>query len=160
MASFSSQFPWAYHVFPLHAARGVWANGLLSKATLQAQGLGLRRQTTHAVDIALGFGGMIHFYLPELPTVDVRTLPILRAQIGEAAAPPFPHVVLVISTKPLRDDDCTICNFNIAVSRPAYDGVRGGNHARGMAPENILAHWQGFRRDNPSAERRRLCEWN
>jgi hypothetical protein len=147
-------------VFPLHAARGIWANGLLSKAAVAAEGLRLRRNTTHAVDTLLGFGGLIHFYLPKHSSVDVSTLPILHAQMGDAPSPPFPHAVLVVDTCTLNDVECVVCNFNIAVSRPAYEGVRGGNHARGTDPSLILSHWEGFCRSNPDDERRRCGEWN
>jgi hypothetical protein len=130
MAVFSDRFPWAYHVFPLHAAAGVVERGLRSKQALNADGVAMRRATTHAVDSALGFGDFIHFYLPEVQEP-------LKAQIGEKDSAPFPHAVVALDTRSLSDAECTVCNFNVAVSRPAYGTVRGGNHARGIERDRV-----------------------
>jgi hypothetical protein len=161
MASFSTNFPFAYHVLPLHALKSVVASGqLLSKNDREQAGLAIQRATTAAVDRVLGLAGFVHFYLPETQGISFNDLSILNAQLGRSIAPPFPHVVLVIPTNTLTDDVCTICNFNAAVSRPAYRGVRGGNHARGTAAEIILGHWQGFKQDDPGAERMRRSFWH
>ena len=73
--------PWAYHVFPLHAAKTIWAGGLFSKRTLQQQGLGgMKRSTTFATDTLLGFDDFVHFYLPENQAQDCSLLPILKAR--------------------------------------------------------------------------------
>lgn len=74
--------------------------------------------------------------------------------------PAFPHFVIVLDTTDLRDEECTICNFNIAVSRPAYPGVRGGNHDRRTAPTKISEHWRRFRDSNPSKNKLRSSYWH
>ena len=160
-ASFSSDFPYAYHVLPLHALKLIASTGkLLSKADLRAARIGLRRSSTADVDEALGLSQFIHFYLPKDKQQRFDHLPILNTQLKKSAVPPFPHTVLVVLTSSLSDSLCGICNFNAAVSRPAYGTVKGGNHARGTAPENILRHWRGFRAESPDAERLRYSHWH
>src|SRR5262245_22496013 len=152
MASFSPWFRYAYHVVPLHVLKLVGKEGaLLSKARHQ-EGARVRRGTTAGVDEALGFSDYVHFYLPRRTAESFSGLPILETQIGKSVVPPFPHAVIVVDTQALSDEECTVCNFNIAVSRPAYGNVQGGNHARGTNPALILKHWQGFRASNPSPE--------
>ncbi len=46
-----------------------------------------------------------------------------------------------------------MCNWNLAVSRPAVPGlVRGGNWTRGTDPKRIREVWEAFRASNPTAE--------
>ena len=159
-ASFSGDFPYAYHVLPIHALKLIVSSGkLLSKADLRAARIDLRRSSTADVDEALGLSQFIHLYLPKDEQLRFDHLPILNTQLKKSAAPPFPHTVLVVPTSGLSDSQCGVCNFNAAVSRPAYGTVRGGNHARGTAPENILRNWRGFRADAPDAERLRYSHW-
>ena len=82
-------------------------------------------------------------------------LPILATQMGPGNAHPFPHVVLSVQTSALSDDDCTLCCWNIAVSRPQTHTVRGGNWARGTAPERIREIWDEFRAETPVPARTR-----
>ena len=160
-ASFSGTLPYAYHVLPLHALKLIASSGrLLSKADLRAAKIDLRRSSTADVDEALGLSQFIHCYLPKDEQCRFDCLPILKTQLKESAVLPFPHIVLMIPTSGLSDSQCGICNFNAAVSRPAYGEVRGGNHVRGTAPENILKHWQGFRADAPGLERLRFSHWH
>jgi hypothetical protein len=160
-ASFSNDHPYAYHVLPLHALKLMVSWGrLLSKAGLRAARIGLRRNTTADVDEALGLSAFVHFYLPRVKHLRFDLLPILNTQLKASAIPPFPHTVLVIPTSRLSDTQCGICNFNAAVSRPAYGSVGGGNHARGTSPENILRHWRGFRADDPDSKRLRFSHWH
>jgi hypothetical protein len=160
-ASFSTDFPHAYHVLPLHALKSIAASRrLLAKSDLSAAHIDIRRSSTADVDEALGLSRFIHFYLPKNPNLIFDSLSILQTQLKQSPVPPFPHVVMVVPTCDLADWECGICNFNAAVSRPAYGQVRGGNHARGMTPQNILEHWNGFRNDNPDHERRRRSYWH
>jgi len=160
-ASFSGDHPYAYHVLPLHALKLIASSGrLLSKTDLRASGINLRRSSTADVDEALGLAHFIHFYLPKEKQLCFDRLPILGTQLKQSAVPPFPHTVLVIPTSCMSDSQCGICNFNAAVSRPAYRTVKGGNHTRGMLPENILRHWQGFRADTPDLKRIRFSHWH
>ncbi len=160
-ASFSFERPYAYHVLPLHAFKLIASSGkLLSKADLLAARIDLRRSSTADVDHALGLSKFIHFYLPKAKQLRFDELPILKTQLQKSSVPPFPHVGIAISTSDLTDSQCGICNFNAAVSRPAYGTVKGGNHARGTAPHKILIHWQGFRDDAPGAERLRHSYWH
>lgn len=159
MASFTKTHRFAYHVVPLHALKPVWeSKALLSKRHAQRK-ISLSRRTTAAIDAALGFEDYVHFYLPKGQTLDFSKLSILSAQIGESLAPAFPHVVLVIDTSRLTDHACTVCNFNVAVSRPSYGEVKPGNHARGTSAEKILKHWHGFRAGSPDAVQLRYGEW-
>jgi len=160
-ASFAEKFPRAFHVFPLHALKPILATGkLLSKEDLQRGGSSLRRNSTCDVDEALGLSRFIHLYLPKTDGFEIESLPILKTQLKPSSVAPFPHVVMEIQTKDLVDGQCGICNFNAAVSRPAYGHVRGGNHARGMKREGILKHWHGFRLDNPNEGRMRRSFWH
>jgi hypothetical protein len=154
MASFSATHPYAYHVFPLMAARGVWRSGaLLGKDDLE--GVGQVRRTTAAVDRHLGFSRFVHFYLPRAGTPWTE-LPILGAQLGPANRPASPHVLMVLPTDGLGDDQCTICNWNIAVSRPAVPGMcKGGNWTRGTNAPRIAEVWRAFRALNPAPEQAR-----
>lgn len=148
MASFSPTHPFAYHTFPLIAARSIWSNGtLLGKADLgdarQA------RRTTSGTDRRLGFANFVHFYLPRSGALPA-SLPILGAQLQPALEPACPHALLVVPTANLADADCTLCNWNIAVSRPGVPGVaKGGNWTRGTNPERIAEVWRAFRATNP-----------
>lgn len=160
-ASFSDDFPYAYHVLPLHALKLIASSGrLLSKTDLRAARIDLRRSSTAQVDEALGLSQFVHFYLPKYRHLRFDLLPILNTQLKASAVPPFPHTVIMIPTSGLSDSQSGICNFNAAVSRPAYGTVRGGNHSRGTAPEIILRHWQGFRADAPDPEQLRFSYWH
>lgn len=122
--SFSDDYPFAYHVLPLHALKLIASSGrLLSKADLRAGRIGLRRTSTANVDEALGLSHFVHFYLPKDKNLRFDLLPILKTQLKASAVPPFPHTVLVIPASSLSDAQCGICNFNAAVSRPAYGAV-------------------------------------
>lgn len=160
-ASFADHCPHAYHVLPLHALKLITSSGqLLSKADLRAARIDLRRSSTAGVDETLGLSQFVHFYLPKDQRLCFDRLPILNTQLKMSARPPFPHTVLVIPTSGLSDSQCGICNFNAAVSRPAYGAVKGGNHSRGTAPENILRHWRGFRAEAPDPKRLRFSHWH
>lgn len=154
MASFAHEYPRAYHVFPLMAARGIFAAGaLLSKARFGPDGLA--RQTTRDIDRALGFHDFVHLYLPRRGA-RFEDLPILRAQLASARRAAVPHAAVVMDTTALRDEDCTLCNWNIAVGRPGVEGVcKGGNWARGTRPSRVLEVWDAFRATKPSLERAR-----
>lgn len=151
MASYSSTHPFAYHVFPLTAARSIWRLGALhGKDDLGATGQ--IRRTTGDLDRQLGFSRFVHFYLPRQGATPAD-LPILGAQLQPARVPPCPHAMLVVPTAPRTDEESTICNWNIAVSRPTVAGVcLGGNWTRGTNPERILAVWRAFREANPAPE--------
>jgi hypothetical protein len=160
-ASFAEKFPRAFHVFPLHALKTIWATGkLLSKKDLRRGGFSMRRNSTCDVDEALGLSHFIHLYLPKADGFQIESLPILETQLRPSEVPPFPHVVMQVETTELVDWQCGICNFNAAVSRPAYGHVRGGNHTRGMQPKDILKHWHGFRADDPDRARMRHSYWH
>jgi hypothetical protein len=160
-ASFAEKFPRAFHVFPLHALKTIWATGkLLSKKDLRRGGFSMRRNSTCDVDEALGLSHFIHLYLPKADGFQIESLPILETQLRPSEVPPFPHVVMQVETTELVDWQCGICNFNAAVSRPAYGRVRGGNHTRGMQPKDILKHWHGFRADDPDRARMRHSYWH
>ena len=154
MASFSSTHPFAYHTFPLTAARSIWTAGALLGKDDQGPA-GQARRTVAATDRRLGFSRFVHFYLPPRGTRP-EALPILGAQLQPAHDPPCPHVLLVVPTAALTDTDCTLCNWNIAVSRPGVPGVaRGGNWTRGTNPERIAEVWRAFRTTNPDPEKAR-----
>ena len=160
-ASFAEKFARAFHVLPLHALKTILATRkLLSKKDLKRGELLMRRNSTCDVDEALGLSHFIHLYLPKTNGFEIELLPILETQLRPSKVPPFPHVVMEVQTTELVDWQCGICNFNAAVSRPAYGHVRGGNHARGMKPKDILKHWHGFRSDNPSEVRMRGGFWH
>jgi hypothetical protein len=144
LASYSTQYPIAFHVVPLHALKGVWARrALLSKA----DGTNAR-PTTARIDRALGIDGFVHFYLAEAAD-RLFELPILQAQIGASTRPPFPHAVLELPTAALTHSESLICNWNLAVSRPGTDEVKGGNWTRGTKPERIARVWLSLRSSNP-----------
>jgi hypothetical protein len=148
--------------FPLELTLKLIASAgrLLSKADLRAVRINLRRHSTADVDESLGLSHFIHLYLPKEKQLRFDRLPILDTQLKQSSIPPFPHTVLAIPTNCMSDDQCGICNFNATVSRPAYAGVKGGDHAREMSPEKILRHWQGFRADNPDPKRLRFSQWH
>jgi hypothetical protein len=73
-----------------------------------------------------------------------------------AREPPFPHGIIEVESAGLDDSECVICNWNLAVSRPAVAGVvRGGNWARGTKPTRIREVWDAFRQTAPSVDRAR-----
>jgi len=154
MASFSAAFPNAIHVFPLTAARNIFAAAaLLSKRRLGESGVA--RRTTKDVDRALGFDDFVHFYLAR-SEARPSDLPILRAQLAPASLPAVPHAAVVLDTSRLGDGDCAVCNWNIAVGRPKVDEVcNGGNWSRGTSADRIAEVWDQFRESGPSTERAR-----
>lgn len=154
MASYSNHSPLAYHVFPLSAARGIWAaSALRAKAHLGEDGRA--RRTTRAIDEALGFADFVHLYLPRAGA-RFEDLPILGAQLGAAGKPAVPHAAIVIDTRALADEDCTLCNWNVAVGRPGVPGVcKGGNWARGTNAARVAEVWAAFRATSPSLRRAR-----
>ena len=151
IASFSDRYPAAYHVVPLPLWRGILDEGaLLPKAKLHTT-----RPTTDRIDRALGFANFVHLYLAQ-GEHRLTDLPILGAQLRPSTRPPFPHVVLDLDTSRLTDDECLLCNWNLAVSRPGVPGVaKGGNWTRGTRPERILEVWDAFRATNPTPRRAR-----
>lgn len=160
MATFSKRFPRAVHVFPLHALRSIAETGaLLGKTHLRQQRTAVRRRTTSHIDVALGLTEHVHFYL--LRDMDSWDgVPILATQLLAAPEPPFPHCALEMNTESVADDECTVCLWNTAVSRPEVANVcKGGNWTRGTAPSSILKVWKAFRNSNPPTERARGY-WN
>jgi hypothetical protein len=96
------------------------------------------------------------------PGFSAATRPPYCAVVGSAEEPPFPHAVLVLPTQQLSDDGCTICNFNIAFSKPdAGDGV-WGSQTPGASAASIVEHWEAVRRSNEADDYkgRRGSEWN
>lgn len=154
MASFSQTHPFAYHTFPLTAARSIWTAGALLGKDDQGPA-GQARRTVAATDRRLGFSRFVHFYLPR-GGARPEALPILGAQLAPARERACPHALLVVSTAHLADADCTLCNWNIAVSRPGVvDVAKGGNWTRGTDPERIAEVWEKFRATNPDPEKAR-----
>jgi hypothetical protein len=153
MASFSTTHPYAYHVFPVHAAKSIWGSGsLLSKRDSP-----LQRRTTVDVDRVLGFEQYVHFYLPRAGAT-VASLPILETQLKQSGkSDPCPHAVLRVRTDSLHDADCTVCCWNIAVSRPGVPSrdVKGGNWTRGTSAYRILEVWEFFKEEKPERVRAR-----
>jgi len=151
-------YPVAHHVFPLHAARDIFKVGALrSKTQLGDRRDRAMRPTTGAVDQALGFSDFVHLYLRKTAEGHAN-LPILDAQLRPASSPPFPHAVLSLPMGAVSDE-CFVCCWNIAVSRPktVVNGVdvKGGNWARGTSPARIAEVWAAFRQSKPSLERAR-----
>lgn len=148
MASFSHTHPFAYHAFPLTSARSIWARGaLLGKDDLGSAGQA--RRTVAATDRRLGFSQFVHFYLPPRGKT-FADLPILSAQLQPAQEAACPHALIVVPTIGLADESCTICNWNIAVSRPEVPGIaHGGNWTRGTNPERVAEIWRAFRATAP-----------
>lgn len=151
-------YPVAHHVFPLHAAKDIFKAGALrSKARLADRRARAVRPTTSAVDEVLGFSDVVHLYLRRTPEA-FSDLPILRAQMRPASPPPFPHAVLSLPMGAVADE-CYVCCWNIAVSRPQTvirgEKVKGGNWTRGTAPTRIAEVWAAFREGSPSMERAR-----
>ena len=117
------------------------------------------RETTFGTDIVLGLSDHVHFYLLRR---DMRfeELPILATQLLPSTEPPFPHIALERETVKLTDEDCTLCLWNIAVSRPTVPDVcKGGNWTRGTNPARVHEVWRAFRSTSPTIEKARGC-WN
>lgn len=74
MASFSSTHPFAYHTFPLTAARSIWANGAL-RGKDDLGDTGQARRTTSTTDRRLGFSRFVHLYLPRRGATPRRNCP-------------------------------------------------------------------------------------
>jgi len=145
MACYSSEYPVAFHIVPLHLLKGVFAYGaLLAKSSARAG-----RPTTEQIDSALGFHGFVHFYMLSAAS-RIPEMPILRAQLSPSAAPPFPHAALELSTHQLMDEESLICNWNLAVSRPASPRFKGGNWTRGTKASRVVEGWSAFRSTNPT----------
>lgn len=153
MASFSTTHPFAYHAFPLTAARSIWSRGaLLGKDDLGPAGQA--RRIVAATDRRLGFSRFVHFYLDPRRTTPAD-LPILGAQLQPA------------------DEACTICNWNIPVSRrprlpprrrrhlhrrssasrPAFSRPGGGSSRRSSTTSSRSPH----RRRGPCAAAAPTC---
>jgi hypothetical protein len=161
VASFSRRFPRAVHILPLHAIRGVLEDGaLLAKSEILRRKNAAVRTTTWRTDLALGICDYVHFYLSG-PDHSWEKFPILEAQLLSGDGdPPFPHVGLEARTELFDDDDCTLCFWNAAVSRPAVQGYcKGGNWTRGTDPAKILEIWRRFRAQEPNIRQRRGY-WN
>lgn len=156
------EFPFAFHVIPLHLVKPIWeSKTLLSKADFQEAGHNIQRTTTAEKDRLLGFDRFVHFYLPKCRNIEFSALPILETQLKQKAAEAIPHVALEVSSSEFRDRDCTICNFNIALSKPKYEGGLGyGMHNRNASAESVLRHWRGFRASNPSRQSLRRSFWH
>jgi hypothetical protein len=152
MQDVTAQFPFAYHVLPIFAVYGVWADrALKSKANLPTH---VSRPTTAHIDGAMGFSNYVHCYLARDTTFE--KFPILAAQLGPSPVPPFPHVLLQIPTTTLLTEQAIVCNWTIAISRPNIPGVvQGGNWSRGTRSERIVEIWQAFRASAPSLQQAR-----
>lgn len=149
----TKRYPLAFHVFPLHRARALWTSGkLLGKQDLPKSAT---RRTTRDVDRTLGLGNVVHFYLGRGPSA-VTELPILNAQTKPSSMPAIPHAVLELRTSALALSEVTVCCWNLAVSRPAVEGVcKGGNWTRGTNPNRIAEIWRRFRESEPEPRRAR-----
>jgi hypothetical protein len=160
MATFSYEFPRAVHVLPLQALRGILEErALLAKKDLVRRVTAAVRATTSLTDAALGLSDYVHFYLLG-DGASWESVPILATQLLPGREAPFPHVALETPTSSLEDDDCTLCLWNIAVSRPGVPGVcQGGNWTRGTNPNRIAEVWRAFRNSTPTPERARGY-WN
>ena len=91
----------------------------------------------------------MHFYLLKSSS-RWEDIPILQAQLLDGRGGPFPHAALEIQTDGLDDQDCTLCFWNSAVSRPKVPGdCEGGNWTRGTDPARILEVWRLFREQRP-----------
>jgi hypothetical protein len=145
MASFSTEFPYAIHLFPLHAWKSIEATGLLSKKDRGERGLTIERKSSGEIDRALGFTDHIHFYLSR--TGDAKDASVLSARMGRKK--PFPHLALRISTRYLEDQDCVVSCWNIARSKP-----RIGFWPPNTPPAQIRAEWDKFRETKPGASGR------
>ena len=147
-------------MLPLHALRGILGDrALLAKRDLVRRATAAVRATTSLTDAALGLSDYVHLYLlgEDSPW---ESIPILATQLLNGREAPFPHVVLETTTSSLNDDVCTLCLWNIAVSRPGVPGVcQGGNWTRGTNPNRILEVWRAFHRMEPDVERARGY-WN
>jgi len=132
---------------------------LLAKRDLIRRTTAAVRATTSLTDAALGLSDYVHLYLLGQGT-PWESIPILATQLLHGREAPFPHVVLETNTSSLNDGDCTLCLWNIAVSRPGVPGVcQGGNWTRGTNPNRILEVWRAFRGAKPDAETARGY-WN
>ncbi|MEM6455320.1 MAG: hypothetical protein AAF772_09530 [Acidobacteriota bacterium] len=152
MASFSTIFPFAYHVAPLHALRGIVRVGALRDKDDPSV---IARPTSIAIDRALGFVDVVHFYLAS-DRAALDRLPLLRAQLGPSRVPPFPYVALELPTAALDDADCVVCAWNIAMGRPTVPGVcRGGIWVRRAPAARIAAVWDALRAQDPPVDRAR-----
>jgi hypothetical protein len=101
----------------------------------------------------------VHFYLLRRDT-PWESIPILAAQLLGSRRPPFPHFVLERQTSDLVDEECVLCLWNIAVSRPKVLGrCRGGNWTRGTNSDSIMEVWHAFRASCPDTGRARGF-WN
>jgi hypothetical protein len=160
MAAFSFRFPRAVHVLPLHALKPILEErSLLAKRDLVGRTTAAVRATTSLTDTVLGLSDYVHFYLLA-QSVAWERVPILATQLLAGREPPFPHVALETTTRALHDDQCTLCLWNIAVSRPGVPGVcQGGNWTRGTNANRVLEVWEAFRRAKPDVERAR-GHWN
>jgi hypothetical protein len=152
MAAFSSKFPRAVHVLPLHALRGVLEDrALLAKSELLCRTTAAVRSTTSQTDAALGLSDYVHLYLLK-ENSRWEKIPILATQLLKGVGAPFPHVGIETGTAPFADDDCTLCLWNAAVSRPRVSGhCQGGNWTRGTDSARILQVWRSFREQRPNA---------
>jgi hypothetical protein len=154
MTSFSDVFPDALHVIPLHAWKSIARSGtLLSKKQSANAGTPMERASSGPVDRALGFDDFVHFYLSKSGTPD--DAPILQSQLGPTRRPPFPHVVIRISTRDLSDEDCTVCCWNVARSNPKLDDSGFGTWVKGETPDQIREKWEAYRNSKPPLHRRR-----
>jgi hypothetical protein len=154
MASFSDVFPDALHVVPLHAWKSIARTGtLLSKKQSANAGNPIERATSGAVDRALGFDDYVHFYLSK--NADPAEARILKSQLGPARRPPFPHVVIRISTRELSDEDCTVCCWNIARGNPKVGDSSSGMWVNDETPDEIREKWEAYRRSEPPLHKRR-----
>jgi hypothetical protein len=103
----------------------------------------------------LGLSNFIHCYLVRSSEA-LTELPILAAQLGPSEKTAVPHAVLEIDTEALQDNECRVCNWNLAVSRPGVEGVcKGGNWTRGTGLQSIAKVWRAFRESEPSIKRAR-----
>lgn len=150
---FTEKYPVAFHVFPLNRARKLWeSKKLLGKQELAAE---MTRRTSRDADRQLGFGNVVHWYLGR-SSESVSSLPVLLAQMSPSPMPAIPHAALELVTSELEIAELRVCNWNVAVSRPAVAGYcQGGNWTRGTDSVRIAEVWRRFRDCRPDLRRAR-----
>ncbi|MCU1262045.1 MAG: hypothetical protein JWO80_4930 [Bryobacterales bacterium] len=163
MASFSATFPRAVHVLPLHALGGILEDrAFLANSTLPHRlhrTNAAVRKTSSQTDAALGLGDYVHLYLLHSNS-PWENIPILAAQLLNGRGAPFPHVAIEIGTEGLSDDECKLCIWNVAVSRPKVNNLcKGGNWTRGTEAARVLQIWRSFKHQGPDVRMARGY-WN
>src|SRR5579859_7477286 len=105
MGSFSSKFPRALHVLPLHALKGILEDGALhASSELHRRTTAAVRSTTSQTDAALGLSDYVHLYLLR-PKSQWESIPILATQLLKGRGAPFPHVGIEMDTYAVADNE-------------------------------------------------------